>query len=243
MRNTLIFFIVGTFFTAFLQVSGPQAAFGWGQPEVDNSKTTQKLQSLPRRQGERRAVTIYEFRSTVPEISASSGTDMFATALIKSGAFRVLERQRLHEGVMMEKQINSQGMTTGDSAQHLLVGADYIFEGTISEANPEESNTGLAGAFRGLGMEGSSKNAAIGLDIRVVDARTGEVLDSVNVRKKVGSKGMSIGGVGSFVQSFTKKGLDGADVAVSHDRNEGVDKALRECIEESIYQLVTRYGS
>jgi curli biogenesis system outer membrane secretion channel CsgG len=168
---------------------------------------------------------------------------MFTTALIKSGAFRVLERDRLHEGVMLEKQINAQGMTTGDSAQHLLVGADYIFEGAITEANAEKSNTGLAGAFRGLGMEGSSANAEIGLDIRVVDARSGEVLDAVNVRKKVGKKGFSVGGVGSFVQSFTKKGLDGADVAVSHDRKEGVDKAFRACIEEAIYELVTRYGS
>ena len=81
------------------------------------------------------AVTIYEFRSSVSEVSGAAATDMFTTALIKSGSFTVAERQRLNQGVAFEKQLNAQGQTTGDAARSQLKGADFIFEGTVSEAN------------------------------------------------------------------------------------------------------------
>ncbi len=85
------------------------SVWGWGEeePQMDNSATTQKLESLPRVEGNRKVVTIYEFRSSVPEISAAAATDMFTTALIKSGTFTVAERERLNQGVAFEKQLNA----------------------------------------------------------------------------------------------------------------------------------------
>ncbi len=217
-------------------------ADAWGGAKVDDSASTKKLESLGKPKGERPAVTIYQFRSTVDEISGESGTDMFTTALIKSGHFRVMERAQLNETVMRERELNESGATTGDVAQHRLVGAEYIFEGAVTEANAQETTGGLAGTFRGLGLETSGEQAQIGLDVRVIDARTGEVLDSVNVRKKVSQGGIGASGLGSFVQSFTKTDLQGADASLDTSRKEGVDKAFRECIEEALYQLVKRYG-
>jgi curli biogenesis system outer membrane secretion channel CsgG len=219
-------------------------AWGWGNedPQLDNSATTEKLESLPRVEGDRKVVTIYEFRSSVPEVSSAAATDMFTTALIKSGTFAVAERQRLNQGVALEKQLNAMGQTTGTVAQSQLAGAEYIFEGTVSEANSQASKTGLGGVFKGLGVEKSGEKATIGIDVRVVSAATGEVLDSVNVRKPVKSGGFSVSGVGAFAQKLTKKNLNGADVNIGHEGREGVDEALRACIEEAVYQLVKRYG-
>jgi curli biogenesis system outer membrane secretion channel CsgG len=219
-------------------------AYGWGEsaPGADHSKTTQELQSLPRPKGPRKAVTIYQFQTTVQEVRADTATDMFTTALIKSGAFRVLERQRLKEGVMKERQLNAQGFTSGNSANQQLAGADYIFEGAVTEANARKSGTGIGAAFRGLGLGTNTQKAQIGLDIRVVSASTGEVLDSVNVRKKVNKSGLSVSGIGRFAQSLSGHNLHGADLDVVHNNKEGVDEALRACIEEAVYQLVTRYG-
>ena len=217
---------------------------GWGSsdPKRDDSSTTKKLESLPRAKGPRPVVTIYEFRSSVPEVSAAAATDMFTTGLIKSGAFAVAERQRLNEGVMREKQMNAQGMTTGNSANQQLSGAHFIFEGTISEANPEESKTGLGGTFKGLGLETSGQKANLGLDVRVVDSNTGVVLDAVNVRKPVKQGGFSAKGLGAFAQKLTKKSIDGADMSVAHESKKKIDQALKACIEEAIYELVKRYG-
>lgn len=216
---------------------------GWGSDaKPDDSVTTKKLQSLPRPQGERKVVTIYEFRSSVSEVSGAAATDMFTTALIKSGAFAVAERQRLNQGVAFEKQLNAQGQTTGTVAQSQLKGAEFIFEGTVSEANAQASKSGMAGVFKGLGLETSGEKAVIGVDVRVISAATGEVLDSINVRKPIKAGGFSVSGVGAFAQKMTKTNLQGADMAVGHEGREGVDEALRACIEESVYQLVKRYG-
>ena len=216
---------------------------GWGSdPKLDDSATTKKLQSLPKVQGDKKVVTIYEFRSSVSEVSGAAATDMFTTALIKSGSFAVAERHRLNQGVAFEKQLNAQGQTTGSAARSQLKGADFIFEGTVLEANAQESKTGLGGVFKGLGLETSGDTATIGVDVRVVSSATGEVLDSVNVRKPIKSGGFSVSGVGAFAQKMTKKNLQGADVGVAHEGREGVDEALRACIEEAVYQLVKRYG-
>lgn len=215
-------------------------------PVVDSSRTTKKLQGLKRPRGQRKIVTIYEFRSSVPEVSAGGATDMFTTALIKSGHFAVAERQRLNEGVMREKQLQGGGMATGRAGQTKLAGAQYIFEGTVSEANPGESQT--EGGFNVGGMDvGGAKNSdSIGLDVRIVDAQTGLVLDSVNVRKKIVSKGGGVSGMGRLAQSIA--GLSGQSIALNPDANfkasrkEGVDQALRSCIEAAVYELIVRYG-
>lgn len=190
----------------------------------------------------RKVVTIYEFKSQVPEVSPQSATDMFMTALVKTRTFAVLERQRLEESVYREKQLNQQGMTTGDAANYRLAGADYIFVGTVTEANATASRTGMAGSYKGLGVETSGEDAEIGLDIRVLDARTGAVLDAVNTRKKISEGGVSVSGIGSFLRSVTGKKVPGGDVSVAHDSKEGVDKALRECIEEAVNELAKRWG-
>lgn len=217
---------------------------GWGNedPVRDDSSTSKKLESLPRAKGPRQVVTIYEFRSSVPEVSAAAATDMFMTALVKSGAFAVAERQRLNEGVMVEKQLNAQGQTTGDTANRQLAGAAYIFEGTVSEANAGESKTGVGGTVEGLGVETSGEKAVIGLDIRVIDAKSGLLLDAVNVRKPVKQSGFSVKGIGSFLKNITGKDTGSADLSLAREKKEGVDEALRACIEQAIYELVKRYG-
>lgn len=215
-------------------------------PVVDDSTTTKKLDRLKSKQAwgaEKKVVTIYKFRSAVPEMHGENATDMFTTALVKSGAFAVAERQRLNDGVMAERQMNAQGLTSGSSSQSKLAGADYIFEGALTEANANKSKTGASGTVKGLGLEGSGAKAEIGLDVRVVDARTGVVLDAVNVRKPVKQGGLSVSGIGAFAQSFTKKNLQGADLNLASEHKEGVDRAVRECIEEAIHELVSRYGS
>ncbi len=227
--------------TVFL-ASGTASGWGSEEPKADDSETTKKLESLPRRTGDRKVVTIYQFRSSVQEVAGANATDMFTTALIKSGAFLVAERQRLNEGIMAEKQLNTQGLTSGNAVEEKLAGADYIFEGSVTEANAQESKTGVGGTFKGLGIEGSQEKGRIGLDLRVIDARTGVVLDAVNVSKSIKQDGFSVSGVGALLGGIIKKETHGADAAVSHDTKEGIDKALRECIEEAVYQLVKRYS-
>lgn len=214
--------------------------------EVDNSKTSQKLKSLKRKPGAKPVVTIYEFRSSVPEIQVKAAQEMFVTALIKSGAFAVAERQRLNEGVMREKQLNAAGTTTGTSASRKLAGASYIFEVVVSEANPGESQTEGGLSVGGMDLTHGSAKDGIGMDVRIVDAESGLVIDAVNVRKKIEAANTSVSGVGKLAQSiFSLRGKSlplNPDANVKSSRKESVDKALRSCIEAAVYELAKRIG-
>ena len=191
---------------------------------------------------QRPAVTIYKFRSSVPEVDGAAATDMFTTALIKTNKFAVLERQRLNQDIMQEKQLNSQGLSTGDAGSTRLIGAHYIFEGTVSEANPNESETGANGGVEGLSVGGHKDTAMIGIDVRVVDANTGAVLDAVNVRKHVEASGAHVNNIGGFLSNLTGENLHGANANVRQEKRQSVDKALRACIQQAVDEIADRFG-
>ena len=225
-----------------LALFGLNGCVAASRPAVDHSYTTHELSQLPPPKGQRKKVSIYQFDSSVDEVSARAATDMFTTALVKSGHFAVFERQRLSEGVLKEKSMNTKGMTTGDVSQSRLTGVDYLFQGTVSEANTDQSNGGVAASARGLGVEANNQKAVIAVDVRVVDAHSGAILGAIDVRRDVKQAGVGVSGIGAFVQSFVHKDLQGADVSVNKGEKEGVDRALRECIEQSVYQLAQRFG-
>jgi len=210
-----------------------------GGPTVDNSETSRKLESLPRPKGKRKVVTIYRFNGRAKGITGRTATDMFTTALVKAGRFKVVERQRLGN-VMREKNLNRSGRSTGKSSLYKLRGADYIFEGTISEVNNSKSRSRVSGSYKGLGAGTGDNTGSIGLDIRVLDARDGTVLDAINVRKEIKSANASVSGIGRFISNFTGRRV-GGDIGVSKSKNESVDEAVRACIEEAIYQIARGY--
>jgi len=76
-------------------------------PRVDAAPSTQAIKAVPRKPGDLVTVSIYEFRSAVTEIPARGATDMFMTALVNGGQFRVVERARVNEGAIREKQLNA----------------------------------------------------------------------------------------------------------------------------------------
>ncbi|MBI5906255.1 MAG: hypothetical protein HZB86_12050 [Deltaproteobacteria bacterium] len=221
-------------------------AFAEEDAEIDSSKSSQRLKSLKRKAGAKTVVTIYEFRSSVPEIQVKAAQEMFVTALIKSGAFAVAERQRLNEGVMRERQLNASGHTTGTVASKKLAGASYIFEVVVSEANPGESQSEGGVSVGGMDLAHGSAKDGIGMDVRIVDAESGLVVDAVNVRKKIEATGTSVSGLGRLAQSiFSLKGKSvplNPDANVKSSRKESVDKALRACIETAVHELAKRIG-
>ena len=229
---------------AFLTMNLELSFAGDSEAEVDNSNVTQKLKKVKRSGGVKPVVTIYEFRSSVPEIQVRAAQEMFVTALIKSGAFAVAERQRLDEGVNREKQLNASGMATGDSANSKLAGANYVFEVVVSEANANKSSSQNGARVEGMDVKFGSASDSIGMDVRIVDVSSGLVVDSVNVRKEIESSSTSVSGLGNLVHSlFAKKGKDmpvDADANLQFNHKEGVDAALRACMDTAVLELAKR---
>ncbi len=165
---------------------------------------------------------------------------MFTTALVKTEAFAVAERQQLEKGIKREKKLKEDKKATSRSKTNgVLTGADYIFEGTISEVAEKESDDENRVSISGMKLGSSKSASSIGLDVRVVDASTGKIIEAINVRKQIKSSGSDISGLGGLINKMTGNSLD-ADVSMKKTRKEGVDKVLRECIEEAISKIVSR---
>ncbi len=233
---------------AALLIIGPGAAAAGSDegsdPKVDDSKSLQALENLPPRPlNQRPAVTIYQFRSGVPSVQAIAATDMFVEALVKSRQFRVVERAQLQRDVIAEKQLNGGGLSTGTTAQHQLRGAQYIFDGTVSEAAPSTSQKQGGVNIGGLNLGAGHNKDALAVDVRILDADTGDVLDSVTVRKELNDSTAALSGTGSLIGTLAAmKGKMASplapDVNYQQGNNENVDRALRACINAAVLQLV-----
>jgi curli biogenesis system outer membrane secretion channel CsgG len=215
-------------------------------PVVQSSKQSQALAALPPKPLEQRVpVTIYEFHSGVPDVSVAAATDIFTTTLIESHQFRVVERNRLSQGVIQEKQLNGAGQSTGDAAQHQLRGARYIFEGTVTEANANADQRQGGVNIGGLSLGGGKNKDTIAVDVRILDADTGDVLDSVSVSKVLNDSMVGVGGTAQFASTVASMSGHNAnpmtpDVNYQSSHKESIDKALRSCIETSVLELIKR---
>jgi curli biogenesis system outer membrane secretion channel CsgG len=191
-------------------------------------------------------VAIYEFRSGVSEIGARAATDMFITALMQTGRFRVMERARLNEGVVREKQLNASAASTGDIGGQQLHGVRYLFEGTLSEANASQDQRASGVNLGGMEIGGGRNRDAIAIDVRVVDASTGEIMDVVTVRRNVDATQSGISGMGNLISAAAA--MHGRpiaivpDVHVQNSHRDSVDAAVRSAIEEAVAKLGDRFA-
>lgn len=204
------------------------------------------LEQLKRKPlNQRVAVSIYQFRSDISQLSADSATDMFMTALVKSGQFRVVERNRLEAGIDQEKRKNAAGQTTGTTAQHALRGVQYLFEGAVTESNAGANNKQGGINVGGFQLGGTRNKDVIAIDVRILDADTGDVLDSVTISRPVKGSSMGIGGTAALAGTLAaaKGGSASAfvpDVTAQNSSQDGVDSAVRACIEDTVLELAKR---
>jgi curli biogenesis system outer membrane secretion channel CsgG len=205
--------------------------------------------TLPRKSSDARvAVAIYEFTSNLPEISPRGATEQFKTALVQSGQFRVVERARLDHGVVREKQMNAAGQTTGSTSQQQLRGAEYIFEAEITELGSGTRTSSNGVNIGGLQVGGASNRDEIGLDVSIVDANTGDVVDAVSVRKRLKGSARSVGGIGALVNRIrAEKGKGGVayspEIQHQSTSKDSFDAVLREAIEDAVYELAKRFDA
>jgi curli biogenesis system outer membrane secretion channel CsgG len=227
-------------------IYSPTRASADSEPVIETTKSSSALRALGAKPLEQRLpVTIYEFHGGSPNVSVAAATDMFTTALVESGQFRVVERQRLSQDLMAEKQMNAAGQTSGDTDQKQLRGARYIFEGTVTEANPQEDQKQGGINIGGLNLGAGKTQDTLAIDVRIVDVDTGDVLDSIKISKVLNDSNSGVSGTGAFVSTLAAMRGRSAnpltpDVNYQTAHKESVDKALRACIDTSVLALIKR---
>lgn len=119
--------------------------------------------------------------------------DMLTTALVKSGNYRVFERQEI-DRVLQEQALGQSGVVTPESAAKAgkMLGAEIAVVGAVTEFGHKKQSTGGALKRIGVGAAVSKQSATVGVDVRIVNISTGEILKAENVRKENAKSGLSL---------------------------------------------------
>jgi len=116
--------------------------------------------------------------------------EMLTTELARTGRFIVLERIAIGD-VVGEQALGQSGLVRQESAARSgqMLGAQVIIRGAVTEFSDAASGVGGGVQIKRFGMSGQSKNAHVGVDVRVIDAATGQVIASTYASAKARSAG------------------------------------------------------
>ena len=152
--------------------------------------------------------------------------EMLTTALVKTGNYRVIERRQLDQ-ILKEQDLGASGIVTPQSAAEIgkVLGVELAIMGAVTEFGYKKSDTG--GRIKGIGLGLQSQSATVGLDCRMVNTTTAEIITADNVRKEKSSKGIRVS-----TRKFSFKNRKSFDESL-------VGKAAREAVKDVI-RLIDR---
>lgn len=152
--------------------------------------------------------------------------DMLTTELVKSGKYRVIERQELQK-IMKEQQLGMTGAVTSQSAAKVgqLLGVELAIIGAVTEFGYKKGGVGGRLKKKGFGLGIQSATASVGIDVRFTNTNTGEIIAAENVRKEQTKRGLAVD-----TQDFSFANKNKFDESL-------VGKATREAIEEIMKKI------
>jgi curli biogenesis system outer membrane secretion channel CsgG len=147
-------------------------------------------------QGPKARVAVASFGTTDRFASVYGGWNIggglaaqLVTELIKTGRVIVVERAILSK-VLIEQELGESKLLTPLTKMptgHLL-GVDYLIVGEVTEFEERQMGAGMGAKLFGVKFGGDIAAAHVGMDLRVVDTRTGEILFSHRSQGKAWDK-------------------------------------------------------
>lgn len=166
---------------------------------------------------QRVAVTGFDFRAGQGSREIGDGmTDMLTDSLFNTGRFIVVERERLSD-VTAEQDLANSGRFKKETAAPIgqLEGAQLLIRGSITEFEPNCSG--------GSVILLSKKESCVAINIRILDAATGRVVNATTVQG-TSSKG-SVGLI------FTGGSMP---IGLGAYKNTPMEAAIRQSIEAAV---------
>ena len=211
-----------------------------------SSYSTRDLLRLPEPRG-KIVVGVYGFRDQTgqykpsPDSSFSTAVTQGAASLLvkalkDSGWFIPVERENL-QNLLTERKIIRALETPQDKAAAQipsLVPATVIIEGGVLGYESNVRTGGAGARYLGIGLSTQYRVDQVTVNLRTVDIRTGQVLNSVSTSKTIYSYQMN-SGVFQFV-SFKKL----LEIEAGYTRNEPAQLCVKEAIEAGVIHLVVQ---
>lgn len=150
-------------------------------------------------QGIKKRIAVTSFVNKVRGIPGNRNigqgmSEMLITELIKTGRFVVIERQAL-QNILAEQELGMTGIVNRETAAKVgkVLGAQIIVRGVVSEFTMRKSGGGGDITIKGFSLGTKSSNAHVAVDIRMIDATTGQILHSHNASGTAVSTGLTFG--------------------------------------------------
>jgi len=186
------------------------------------------------------AVSRFEMKAAKGYGEIGSGlSDMLVDALFHTNRFIVLERGEGLQDIKEELELSESGYTEkGKAAEKgTLEGADILLTGAITAFEPESEGTGGGGLVIPLplkvggGLRIKSNKAYIAANLRLVDVRTGRVINATRVEGKASDFKLGVAGGGLLGSVVLAGGFE-------KYKNTPMEKAVMVMLENAVNEIV-----
>jgi curli biogenesis system outer membrane secretion channel CsgG len=139
----------------------------------------------------------------------SQAQDMFVTELVKSGAYRVVDREKL-KALMAEKNLSLSGDVDPKTAVKAgkMLGVEYLITGAITEIGVTDRNVsvpgGIAGRFGLPSTSVKSQKMDAAIDARAIDTSTGEIVWADSAQESTSDSSVYVAGAGGGAEDRRK---------------------------------------
>ena len=168
------------------------------------------------------AVKAFELKAARGSREIGRGmSDMLADSLFSTNRFIVLERENIKE-VIDEQDFGASGRVKKETAAPIgeLEGAELLIRGSITEFEPNCKG--------GAVLIIAAKQACVTINLRIVDAKTGRVVNATTVEGRSGSMGAGL----IFATGSLPVGLGGWSKTP-------MESAIRNCIETAVKHIAS----
>jgi curli biogenesis system outer membrane secretion channel CsgG len=134
---------------------------------------------------------------------------MLTNELASTEKFKLVERSKL-DAVLDEQDLAESGRVNKSTGAKVgkLTGAQYIVLATVTAFDEQTSGGGAGLSYRGIGIGGKKEEAYMAVDLRVVDATTGEIEFTRTVEARSTGYGVNLsayrGGFGGSLSKFDR---------------------------------------
>jgi curli biogenesis system outer membrane secretion channel CsgG len=205
-------------------------------------------------QGRKKRVAIldFDYATVHKNVAAIFGTDVdvgkgiadvLVTQLVKDGTYSVIERKALDK-VLAEQNFSTSDRANPASAAKIanVLGVDAIIVGSITQFGNETENKsvgGVGGRLGGFGIGGIGRkesSAIVGVDARIINVDTAEILAVATGKGESKRKSTSLlGGAGSW-HGF---GAGGVDFSRRDFQETIIGEAVRAAVDQMGSELIS----
>ncbi len=165
-------------------------------------------------QGAKPRVAILEFKNKASNYSwnwynAGRGAqDMLVTELVKTGKYRVIEREQL-QAIMQEKHLSLSGDIDPRTAVKFgkMLGVEYLIAGAVTELGVTDRGASVPGGLGRFGLPSvsvRSQKAEAALDARAFSTTTGEIVWADTARDETSDSSVYVAGAGGGASDHGK---------------------------------------